>query len=68
MTPFDPEACALTEDQKPWLQVARRVMAGEFDRADRSTRESVIFGLEGLRHHSAAEAIARLRGKGVDIG
>ena len=44
----------------PWLGVARQVLAGEFDGADRSTAESLRIGLRGIPHPLCREALARL--------
>jgi hypothetical protein len=51
----------LSADQLPWVHVARQVMSGEFDDADRSTIESLWIGLRSLAHPLAAQALARLR-------
>ncbi|HVR37368.1 MAG TPA: hypothetical protein VMS21_16150 [Methylomirabilota bacterium] len=45
-----------------WLHVARQVLAGEFDGADFSTRESLRRGLRTLPHPAAMAALAKLRG------
>ena len=49
-----PPGCA------PWLHVARQVLAGEFDGADKSTVESVTTGLRRIRHPRCREALTRL--------
>ena len=48
-------------DCTPWLYVARQILAGEFEGADRSTRESLTIGLRSIRHpvcESALQALA----------
>ena len=44
------QAHRLTLDQVPWLHIARQVLAGEFDGADRSTVESLSIGLRNIAH------------------
>ncbi len=55
------QATALRPDEIPWLHVARQVLAGEFDGADRSTVESLVIGLRGIAHPLCHCALARLR-------
>ncbi len=50
----------LPPDHAPWLHIARQLLAGEFDDADRSTVESLAFGLRGVRHPRSQRALARL--------
>ncbi|MHB8521012.1 MAG: TubC N-terminal docking domain-related protein [Limisphaerales bacterium] len=54
------EAANLPPDQRPWLHVARQILAGEFAGCDRSTRESLTIGLRSIRHPTCREALARL--------
>ena len=56
-------AAGLAPDCAPWLHVARQVLAGEFDGADGSTRESVVIGLRSIRHSLCERAMTRLTGK-----
>jgi hypothetical protein len=51
----------LTPDCAPWLHVARQVLAGEFDGADRSFVESLIIGLRSIPHPRCRQALALLR-------
>lgn len=53
----------LTPDCAAWLPVARQILAGEFDGADRSTRESLIIGLRGIPDSSGLcrRALDRVR-------
>jgi len=50
-----PPGCA------PWLHVARQVIEGEFDGADRSLVESLCIGLEDIAHPLCRRAFARLK-------
>jgi len=51
----------LSPDQEPWVGVAERVLANEFEHADDSTIESVTIGLRGIAHPICQKALARLR-------
>ena len=53
---------SLTPDCVPWLHVARQILAGEFDGADRSTVESLTIGVRGIRHPLCQQALNRLNG------
>jgi hypothetical protein len=53
----------LSVDRLPWLHVARQVLDGEFQNADRSTVESLVRGLRGIDHPVCQKAMARLKGK-----
>jgi hypothetical protein len=48
-------------DQGAWLPIARQVLAGEFNGADRSTVESLIIGLRWIEHPDAQAAVAQLK-------
>ncbi len=50
----------LPPDQAPWLHVARQVLAGEFEGADRSTVQSLVIGLRSIRHSDCQRALERL--------
>ncbi len=50
----------LQVDQAPWLHVARQVLAGEFNGADDSTRQSLIIGLRSISHPVCRRALERL--------
>ena len=47
----------LPEDCAAWLHVARQVLAGEFDGADRSTVQGVAIGLRCIAHPLARRAL-----------
>src|SRR5437773_2570952 len=47
---LEAKAMTLTPDCAPWLHIARQVLVGEFEGADRSTVESLIIGLRGIPH------------------
>lgn len=51
----------LAPDCAPWLPVARQVLAGEFDGADRSTSESLAIGLRNIPHPACRRALERLK-------
>jgi len=54
------QAAGLAPDCAPWLHVAKQVLAGEFDGADGSTRQSLIIGLRSIPHPLCVRALARL--------
>lgn len=43
-----------------WLAVARRVLAGDYRRADKSTLQSLIIGLRSHPHADAQAAVKML--------
>lgn len=45
---------------KTWSDVAINVLAGGYDKADRSTRESIIIGLRTLDTAEARDALRKL--------
>ena len=49
----------------PWLHVAIQIMAGEFDGADDSTRESLTIGLRRSSHQTCQAAVHKLWPNGV---
>jgi hypothetical protein len=53
-------AC-LPPDCAPWLHVARQILAGEFDGADRSTVESLTIGVRNIRHPLCQRALEHLK-------
>ena len=57
---LETERKGLPADCAPWLHIARQVMAGEFDGADRSTAESLTIGLRGITHPLCRAALERL--------
>ena len=57
---LEAQAANLTPDCAPWLHVARQVLEGEFDGANRSTMESIRFGLCGVDHPRARQALRHL--------
>jgi len=54
-------AAAIPPDCLPWLRVAEQVLAGEFDGCDRSTRQSLTYGLEAVAHPDCRRALAQLK-------
>ena len=54
-------AARLREDEIPWLHVAKQVLSGEFEGADRSTVESLIIGLQRIAHRVCHRALDHLR-------
>src|SRR2546425_103862 len=40
----------LKDDEAPWLHIGKQILAGEFDGADSSMRESLTIGLRSIRH------------------
>ncbi len=55
------QAAGLAADCAPWLHIAKQIFAGEFDRADKSTVESVSIGLRGIAHPLCRRALEHLR-------
>jgi len=62
LTWLEGRTAKLLDDEIPWLHVARQVMAGEFQGADRSTRESLTIGLRAIKHPECQSAATRLSG------
>ena len=60
LTWLEGRAARLTEDQIPWLHIAKQILAGEFQGADRSTRESLTIGLRSIQHPVCRRALAQL--------
>lgn len=58
---LEAEATHLTPDCAPWLHIARQVLSGEFEGADRSTLESLWIGVRHIRHPFCQQAAARLQ-------
>jgi hypothetical protein len=58
---LEAQPAGLRHDEAPWLYVARQVLAGEFDGADRCTVESVTIGLRGIPHPLCRRALAWLQ-------
>jgi len=59
---LEAESANLTPDCAPWLHIARQVLCGEFDGADRSTVASLSIGLRGIRHPRCRQALRQLKG------
>ncbi len=55
------EAANLPADCKPWLHVARQILAGEFNGADGSTVASLVIGLRSVNHPQCRRALNRLQ-------
>jgi hypothetical protein len=47
-------------DCAPWLHIAKQVLAGEFDSADGSTRESITIGLRSIGHPLCQDAVKHI--------
>lgn len=60
---LDGRAAHLKPDEIPWLHVARQVLAGEFDGADRSTVQSLTTGLRSISNPDTQAALELLRGR-----
>ena len=58
---LETKANALPDDCAPWLHVARQVLQGEFEGADRTTVESLTIGLHRITHPLCRRAIERLQ-------
>jgi len=58
---LEARATGLTPDCAPWLHVARQILAGEFDNANGSTRESLSIGLRSIRNALCQNALIRLK-------
>jgi hypothetical protein len=57
---LDARAANLPPDCVPWLHIARQVLAGEFDGADKSTVESLTIGLRSISIPLCQQALNRL--------
>lgn len=57
---LEAQRVGMRADQAPWLHVAKQVLAGEFNGADNSTRESLVIGLRNLAHPVCRRALERL--------
>jgi hypothetical protein len=63
-----PELLAMLEGRRaklppdcwPWIDVAKQVLAGDFNNADSSTVESLTIGLRGIDHELCRKAFAKL--------
>ena len=51
----------LAPDCLPWLGIARRVLASEFDGSDSSTLESLKIGLRSIPHQLAYKSVQKLK-------
>lgn len=49
------------KDSITWRLISECVLDGQFDDADKSTRESVEIGLRSIKHPVAQRAVERLR-------
>ena len=58
--PSEPSETILPPDQAAWLPVARQILAGEFENADRSTVQSLAIGLRSIGHPLCRRALERL--------
>ena len=55
------KADGLAADERPWLHVAKQVLAGEFDTADDSLRQSILIGLRSIPHPTCRAASDKLQ-------
>ncbi len=53
----------LLPDCIPWLHIARQILAGEFQAADSSTRQSLSIGLRSINHPLCQDALQWLTTK-----
>jgi len=60
MSLMEDRACHLPPDCIPWLHIARQILAGEFDGADGSTRDSLRTGLRSINRPLCQCALQRL--------
>jgi len=61
-------ASHIPPDCVPWLHIARQVLQGEFDAADRSMNESLAIGLRSINHPLCRRAHERVRTSGKRKG
>jgi hypothetical protein len=54
------KAANLPPDCAPWFHVAKQVLTGEFDGADKSTIEALTIGLRGIPIPLCQQALSRL--------
>ena len=50
----------MTSDEQKWLITAERILHGDYDFADSSTRESLTIGLRSIKHELCQRALERL--------
>lgn len=50
----------LEPDELPWVDVARRVIVGTYDKADDTTCDSLKIGLRSIDHPTCKAAMRRL--------
>ncbi len=61
MALLEAKSAHLPADCAPWIHIARQVLAGEFDGADRSTIGSLMIGLNSIvKHPIGRQAFDRL--------
>ena len=61
LTWLETKSANVPPDCVPWLHIARQILAGEFDGADRSTVESLRMGLQNIAHPLCTKAFAKLQ-------
>jgi hypothetical protein len=61
LTLLEAKAHNLPPDCAPWIHIARQILAGEFDGADKSTVESLTIGLRAVNHALCRLALERLK-------
>lgn len=47
--------------EKEWIKIAKRILAGEYDGADESTRESLMIGLRSWQDPLCQQAMKKLK-------
>jgi len=57
---LDAKAAILPPDCWPWLHIAKQVLDGEFEKADRSLVDCLRIGLRNINHPLCHEALERL--------
>ena len=57
---FEARSGGLPADCVPWLHIAKQVLAGEFDNADNSTRQSLAIGLRSIQHPQCQKAFQHI--------
>ena len=61
---LESKSANLPPDCAPWLYIARQILAGEFDGADRSTRQSLVLGLRNINQPRCRLALERVQADG----
>jgi len=51
----------MTKDQLPWIAIAKAVLNGDYDEAERSVRQAVAMGLRTIADPDCQSAWERLK-------